>query len=280
MWRLVHWQYFCSGAKGTRVLISAAAMIRLSWALVVRGQPGRERLFRVLRLSMRVRKLDTVRRGICNWRPISASIIDSLRPSIWPLSHWLSSLRRFGAILSWSGSCWQFQIGPRYVVGSLIYKKIYTLFKEIAPGLWNSEDQHRLFAAPSPVPLRQRAWYCADWQSRQYSRHSTAQSPSLLSASAEYTSLSPLDPCLSSVPPIHNSIDNGAHSDRYRYLGFDSSSCAEKENRKRKRQLVGKGLDDKTNLTRCEACGEWKLLHTLCGSCVKSIQRDWRRREQ
>lgn len=50
--------------------------------------------------------------------------------------------------------------------------------------------------------------------------------------------------------------------------------------RKRKRQLVGKGLDDKTNLTRCEACGEWKLLHTLCGSCVKSIQRDWRRREQ
>jgi len=50
--------------------------------------------------------------------------------------------------------------------------------------------------------------------------------------------------------------------------------------RKRKRQLVGKGLEDKTNLTRCEACGEWKLLHTLCGSCVKSIQRDWRRREQ
>jgi ribosomal protein L32 len=49
---------------------------------------------------------------------------------------------------------------------------------------------------------------------------------------------------------------------------------------KRKRQLVGKGLEDKTNLTRCEACGDWKLLHTLCGSCVKSIQRDWRRREQ
>ena len=50
--------------------------------------------------------------------------------------------------------------------------------------------------------------------------------------------------------------------------------------RKRKRQLVGKGLEDKTNLTRCEACGDWKLLHTLCGSCARSIQRDWRRREQ
>lgn len=50
--------------------------------------------------------------------------------------------------------------------------------------------------------------------------------------------------------------------------------------KKRKRQLVGKALQDKTNLTRCEACGDWKLLHTLCGSCVKNIQRDWRRRER
>ena len=50
--------------------------------------------------------------------------------------------------------------------------------------------------------------------------------------------------------------------------------------RKRKRQLCGKGLKDKTNLHRCEACGDWKLLHTLCMSCVKSIQNDWRRRER
>jgi large subunit ribosomal protein L32 len=49
---------------------------------------------------------------------------------------------------------------------------------------------------------------------------------------------------------------------------------------KRKRQLAGKGLKDKTNLTRCEACGDSKLLHTLCASCVKSIQRDWRERDQ
>ena len=49
---------------------------------------------------------------------------------------------------------------------------------------------------------------------------------------------------------------------------------------KRKRQLVGKGLKDKTNITRCEACGDLKLLHTLCGSCVKSIQKDWRNRER
>lgn len=50
--------------------------------------------------------------------------------------------------------------------------------------------------------------------------------------------------------------------------------------KKRKRQLVGKALQDKTNLTRCESCGDWRLLHTLCASCVKSIQKDWRRREQ
>lgn len=50
--------------------------------------------------------------------------------------------------------------------------------------------------------------------------------------------------------------------------------------KKRKRQLVGKALQDKTNLTRCEACGDWKLLHTLCMSCVKSIQKDWRKRER
>lgn len=50
--------------------------------------------------------------------------------------------------------------------------------------------------------------------------------------------------------------------------------------RKRKRQLVGKALEDKRNLTRCEACGDWKLLHTLCGNCVKSIQKDWRKRER
>lgn len=50
--------------------------------------------------------------------------------------------------------------------------------------------------------------------------------------------------------------------------------------KKRKRQLIGKALQDKTNLTRCESCGDWKLLHTLCASCVKSIQKDWRRREQ
>jgi large subunit ribosomal protein L32 len=49
---------------------------------------------------------------------------------------------------------------------------------------------------------------------------------------------------------------------------------------KRKRQLVGKALQDKKNLTRCEACGDWKLLHTLCASCVKSIQKDWRNRER
>jgi large subunit ribosomal protein L32 len=49
---------------------------------------------------------------------------------------------------------------------------------------------------------------------------------------------------------------------------------------KRKRQLVGKALQDKKNLTRCEACGDWKLLHTLCSSCVRSIQRDWRIRER
>lgn len=49
---------------------------------------------------------------------------------------------------------------------------------------------------------------------------------------------------------------------------------------KRKRQLIGKALQDKKNLTRCEACGDWKLLHTLCESCVKSIQRDWRNRER
>lgn len=50
--------------------------------------------------------------------------------------------------------------------------------------------------------------------------------------------------------------------------------------RKRKRQLVGKALEDKKNLTRCEACGDLKLLHTLCASCVKSIQKDWRKRER
>ena len=50
--------------------------------------------------------------------------------------------------------------------------------------------------------------------------------------------------------------------------------------RKRKRQLVGKALPDKKNLTRCEACGDWRLLHTLCGSCIKSIQKDWRNRER
>ena len=50
--------------------------------------------------------------------------------------------------------------------------------------------------------------------------------------------------------------------------------------KKRKRQLIGKALQDKTNLTRCESCGDWKLLHTLCASCVKSIQKDWRQREQ
>ena len=49
---------------------------------------------------------------------------------------------------------------------------------------------------------------------------------------------------------------------------------------KRKRQLAGKGLEDKKNITRCEACGELRLLHTLCGACVKSIQRDWRNSER
>ena len=50
--------------------------------------------------------------------------------------------------------------------------------------------------------------------------------------------------------------------------------------KKRKRQLVGKALKDKQNLSRCEACGDWKLLHTLCSNCVRSIQKDWRRRER
>jgi len=50
--------------------------------------------------------------------------------------------------------------------------------------------------------------------------------------------------------------------------------------RKRSRQMAGKALKDKTNLTRCEACGEWRLLHTLCGPCAKSIQNDWRKRER
>jgi large subunit ribosomal protein L32 len=49
---------------------------------------------------------------------------------------------------------------------------------------------------------------------------------------------------------------------------------------KRKRQLIGKALEDKKNITRCEACGDLKLLHTLCGSCVKAIQKDWRDRER
>lgn len=49
---------------------------------------------------------------------------------------------------------------------------------------------------------------------------------------------------------------------------------------KRSRQMAGKALKDKTNLTRCEACGEWRLLHTLCGPCAKSIQNDWRKRER
>jgi large subunit ribosomal protein L32 len=50
--------------------------------------------------------------------------------------------------------------------------------------------------------------------------------------------------------------------------------------KKRKRQLVGKALKDKQNLSRCEACGDWKMLHTLCSNCVRSIQKDWRRRER
>ena len=50
--------------------------------------------------------------------------------------------------------------------------------------------------------------------------------------------------------------------------------------KKRKRQLVGKALKDKQNLSRCESCGDWKLLHTLCSNCVRSIQKDWRRRER
>jgi large subunit ribosomal protein L32 len=50
--------------------------------------------------------------------------------------------------------------------------------------------------------------------------------------------------------------------------------------KKRKRQLVGKALKDKQNLSRCEACGDWKLLHTLCSNCVRSIQKGWRRRER
>jgi ribosomal protein L32 len=50
--------------------------------------------------------------------------------------------------------------------------------------------------------------------------------------------------------------------------------------KKRKRQLVGKALKDKQNLSRCEACGDWKMLHTLCSNCVRSIQKDWKRRER
>ena len=91
---------FCNDANGTHVLVSAAAMMCLSCAsVVIRGWPWWRRLIEVLRVLRRVRKLDTVRRGICNCWPISVSVMDLLRPSIRPLSHWLSSLRRVESIL-------------------------------------------------------------------------------------------------------------------------------------------------------------------------------------
>ena len=90
---------FCNEAKGTRVLVSATEMIRLSCAFVViRGWPGRERFFDECRILRRVRKLDTVCRGTCKSQPISVSVIYPLRPSILPLSHSLNSFRGFEAM--------------------------------------------------------------------------------------------------------------------------------------------------------------------------------------
>src|SRR5438552_1561612 len=99
----------------------------------------------------------------------------------------------------------------------------------------------------------------------------------------------PLAPCLSiashfpslrfTLPPIITSIvpiATGLWDSILRAVPKKKTS----HSKKRKRQLVGKALEDKTNLTRCEACGDSKLLHTLCASCVKSIQKDWRRRER
>jgi len=95
---------FCNDAKGIRVLVSAAEIMRLSWAsVVIRGRPCRETFSEECRVLIRVRTFDTVRRGICNSRPISASVIYWLRPSIRPLSHWLNSFHGFEAMASRRG---------------------------------------------------------------------------------------------------------------------------------------------------------------------------------
>ena len=73
--------------NGTRVLASAAAMIRLVWAaVVIHGRPGSGRLFGVCRVFRCEIKLDAVRRWIPVSREISAWDIDRIRPSILPLS--------------------------------------------------------------------------------------------------------------------------------------------------------------------------------------------------
>jgi len=95
---------FVKDANGTCVLVSAAAIMRLSCAFVViRGRPGLGKFSHECRFSKRVKKLDTVRRGICNSRLISASVIYSLRPSILPLSHLLNSFRGLRARASLTG---------------------------------------------------------------------------------------------------------------------------------------------------------------------------------
>ena len=108
---------FCNDANYMSVLASSAAMIHLSWAFVVtRGCPSRTRLLGDFLNLRRIRKLDIVRLGTCKLRLIFPSVIDVLRPSILPLSHWLNSFRGSNMACCQDGAvrCIRFQIGPRF----------------------------------------------------------------------------------------------------------------------------------------------------------------------
>ena len=66
---------FCNDVNGVRVLVSAAEIMRLSCAFVViRGRPSQEKFHEDCRFLRRVRKLDTVRRGICKSRQFGCPI--------------------------------------------------------------------------------------------------------------------------------------------------------------------------------------------------------------
>jgi len=92
---------FCNEAKGTRVLVSATEMIRLSCAFVViRGWPGRERFFDECRILRRVRKLDTICRGnvqVATNFCVCHISTPALYPAFIPFTQFLSWLRSHGA---------------------------------------------------------------------------------------------------------------------------------------------------------------------------------------